>query len=206
MRLKDLTGQKFGRLTVIERAPNKGKKTMWRCKCDCGNETVVAGGNLTNGHIVSCGCYNDERRIEAHTKHGMSNKKMYATWLSRRRRCYDTRCPAYKNYGGRGITMCDRWRDDFGAFYEDVSKMPHYGEVGYTLERIDNNGNYCPENCCWATAKQQSNNRRSNVMIAYLGRTQTLGQWVEELGLNYKRTRKRIRDLNWSAERAFTTK
>lgn len=206
MKFIDLTGQKFGRLTVIERAQNKGKKTMWRCKCDCGNESIVAGGNLTNGHIVSCGCFNDKRRIEAHTKHGMSDDKMYSTWLSRRRRCYDTRCPAYENYGGRGIKMCDRWKEDYGAFYEDVSKLPHFGEVGYSLERIDNNGDYCPENCCWATAKQQSNNRRSNFMITYLGRTQTLGQWVDELGLNYKKTRKRIREYNWSVERAFTTK
>lgn len=206
MRFVDLSGQKFGRLTVIGRAQNKGNKTMWLCKCDCGNETVVAGGNLKNSHTQSCGCFGDESRVETHTTHGMSETKLYSTWLSRKRRCFSPEYPAYHNYGGRGISMCDEWKNDFGAFYRDVSKLPHFEEEGYSLERIDNDGDYEPSNCKWATHKEQANNRRSNILITYNNKKQTLKQWTDELGLDYKKIRRRITALHWTAERAFNTK
>ena len=205
MRFIDLTGQKFGRLTVIERAPSKGNRTMWLCRCDCDGKIVtVAGGNLKNGHTRSCGCLNDEKRSERKLQHGMSDTPLYETWLSRLRRCYVANCPTYHDYGARGIKVCERWHD-FSLFYNDVSKMPHFGEPGYSLDRVDNDGDYEPSNCRWATNKEQSNNRRSNIVIKYCGKEQTLKQWADELGLNYEKTRKRIRDRNWSVEKAFTT-
>ena len=156
----DLTGQKFGRLTVVERAKNKGKETMWLCVCDCGKTLIAQGNNLKSGHTKSCGCYNSEITTIRNYKHGKRKTTVYNTWNNMRRRCYEKANAKYPSYGGRGITVCDEWKNSFEAFYDDVSKLPHFGEKGYSLDRIDNDGNYEPTNVRWATAKQQANNRR----------------------------------------------
>lgn len=191
---KDLTGQKFGRLTVIERVPNKSKHTYWRCKCDCGNETVVAGYTLTHGLTRSCGCLNDELRVINNTKHGLRRSPLYAVWNSIKQRCFNSNNKRYKDYGGRGITMYPAWANDFQAFYDYVSTLPHFGEEGYTLDRIDNNGNYEPSNIRWATRKSQNRNKRNNLIVKYNGQDMPLIVASEksgvQLGTLYRRIQK----------------
>ena len=184
MKLKDLTGQKFGRLTVLEVVHKKPRKNggniyYWRCRCDCGNICVVTGKNLKNGNTRSCGCLHGQN-------HGLCHTKIYNTWHGIKRRCYGINRLDYKHYGGRGITMFPAWINDFQAFYDYVSKLPHFNEEGYTLDRIDNNGNYEPCNIRWADAKEQARNRCSNHIIEYNGEQMTLAEAAEKSGLDYR--------------------
>ncbi len=184
-KLKDLTGMKFGRLTVIERIENKNKKTCWRCRCDCGNEISVISTNLTQAHTQSCGCLHDETASKMHIKHALCHTKIYRTWASIKDRCLKPQNKSYKNYGGRGITMCPAWIDDFLAFCNYVSTLEHFGEEGYSLDRIDNDGNYEPGNLRWANRKTQGRNTRRNVSVEYEGVIITLSEAAELSGINY---------------------
>ena len=185
MRLVDLTGQKFGRLTVISRAENKGKETCWKCQCDCGNEVIVQGNNLKNGHTVSCGCFRREKTSESHKTHGMKGTSIHNTWSHIKARCFNPNSKHYKDYGGRGITMFPEWIDNFQAFYDYVSKLEHYGEDGYTLDRINNDGNYEPDNLRWADKKTQGRNTRRNIYVEYQGVMMCLKDAAELSGINY---------------------
>ena len=203
----DLKGKRFSRLTVIERVENNSRgNTMWRCKCDCGNEIVVRGSCLTSGNTKSCGCYRYDQTVSKNKTHGKSHTRIYVEWQNMKQRCFDPKDKSYPDYGGRGISICPEWVGEHGA----KNFISWAYENGYKddlqIDRIDNNGNYCPENCRWATKKEQANNRRSNILITYNGKTQTLKQWCEELGLDYFSTRQRIRRNHWSIEKAFTTK
>lgn len=157
-----MTGQRFGRYTVLKKMPWDGKThgALWLCKCDCGNERVVISSNLIRGNSTSCGCYSNEIANLKHLVHGLRKHPLYMTWADMKSRCYNEGTPAYKWYGARGITICDEWKDDFLSFYEHVTKLPFYGEPGRSLDRIDNDGNYEPGNVRWATAQEQVNNRR----------------------------------------------
>lgn len=182
---KNLSGRRFGRLLVIERMQNnKHGKSQWRCRCDCGNEVVVVAGNLLSGNTTSCGCYRSElvaKKNKLSTIHGESNTRIYQIWVNMRRRCNNPKCDAYPLYGGRGITVCDTWSKDFVAFQDWA--LSHGYQEDLTIDRIDNNKGYSPENCRWATVKEQNNNRSSNVFCVIDGMRKTLSQWAEYIGL-----------------------
>lgn len=179
--LHDLTGQRFGRLTVIERVENnKFGQTRWKCHCDCGTDKVIDAQSLISGKTQSCGCLN----LENHTTHQMAYTLIYRTWGSMKARCLNPNAPNYKNYGGRGIKICDEWQNDFQAFYDYVSQLEHYGEKGYTLDRINVNGNYEPNNLRWATAKEQRRNRRDNHIVEYKGVKMCLTDAAIKSGIN----------------------
>lgn len=197
--LKDLTGQKFALLTVINRVKNDAKgKAYWECLCDCGNTTVVSGSNLRNGAVKSCGCL---RHKEKNTHH-LSNTRLYRIWNAMIQRCNNQEHWAYKYYGKKGIKVCKEWENDFLAFYKWAIKNG-YSET-LTIDRIDNAKDYFPQNCRWVDRKTQSNNRIFCKMIEYNGKTQSLMQWCEELNLNYKRVHSRLYRLGWSFEKAIS--
>lgn len=162
-KIKCLKGQRFGRLVVLEQdGRDKNRNIKWKCRCDCGNIKTVLSGHLVSGRTKSCGCYMNEARIINNTTHGMSKTPLYNAWRGMLSRCLLKTSMSYKNYGGRGITVCDEWKDDFQSFYDYVSQLPHFGEKGYSLDRINNNGNYEPGNVKWSTRKEQANNRRTS--------------------------------------------
>lgn len=160
-----LIGKRFGKLTVIaEGGKDKHGRYLWVCRCDCGKTTrPINGNNLRQGETTSCGCWRREQTRKtgkAALKHGMSKTKIMHVWSSMKARCSNPNLRNYKNYGGRGIRVYRDWQDSFESFYAHVSQLPHYGEPGYSLDRINNDGNYEPGNVRWASAKVQANNRR----------------------------------------------
>ena len=205
--LKNLCGQKFGRLMVISRGdnhilPSGQSQTMWNCICDCGNTVKVNTGNLKSGRIVSCGCYNQEVRCSRnHRTHGDSETRLYNTWNKMKARCLRASNPSYHRYGGRGIKVCDEWKDNFETF-KDWALRSGYNDT-LTLDRIDVNGDYEPTNCRWTTIKVQENNRTDNVVVKYEGKSQTLAEWAEEYGLKYTTFYRRI-ERGWDFEDALT--
>lgn len=197
-KLIDLTDQKFGKLTVISRDKNGANGVArWKCICDCGNVSIVRGSNLKNGSVKSCGCLS---HISQNATHRQSNTTLYRKWRSMIYRCENPKNRAYKDYGGRGVTVCEEWHD-FLRFKEWVETTKPSGD--YSIDRIDNSKGYNPENCRWASSEEQANNRRSNVMIEYNGEIHNLMEWSVRLGFDYKRVHNRIHKLGWSFEKAI---
>ena len=197
-RLKDETGNVYGRLTVVARAANHRIYVRWDCVCQCGRRAVVRGVDLRLGHTQSCGCLARERG----RKHGHAGRivsREYQTWRDLRSRCNNPRCDHYGNYGGRGIRVCRRW-SKFENFLADMGPRPK----GMSLDRIDNAGNYEPGNCRWATDEEQSRNTRANVHLTFRGRTQCAADWADELGVKRSTLFSRI-SSGWSIERALMT-
>lgn len=205
----DLTGQRFGRLLVVEKdepfiTKSGQKQVRWLCQCDCGNTTSVSTAYLRNGKTKSCGCLQRDRAKEANTKHGDYKNRLYLIYKKMINRCTDEKTPCYKNYGGRGITVCDEWKNDYLAFKEWA--LSHGYSDDLSIDRIDVNGNYEPDNCRWADDFIQNNNTRRNVNITFNGETHSLSVWgrIKPNGLGYDTLRSRLRD-GWSIEKAFTT-
>lgn len=204
----DLKGQKFGRLTVLERAENtKANKSKWLCKCDCGNLRKVVGSNLKNGMTKSCGCLERELNIQRSTRHGLESTRICHVWRNIKARCQNPKNTSYKNYGGRGITICEEWLGENGlknfaqwAYENGYDENAEKGKC--TIDRIDNNKGYYPENCRWVDLHVQANNKRNNVLITYNGRTQTLEQWCKELNLSRSMVKHRY-ERGWSTNDLF---
>src|SRR5689334_18932234 len=175
---QDLTGRRFGRLVVSAYAG----KASWECVCDCGNTRRVLGKSLRGSNTQSCGCYMRERNSEAHRKHGKRDATEYRIWSLMKDRCLNKGGAAYKNWGGRGITICKSWVDSFEQFMAAMGPRPPGGE----LDRIDNDGPYEPSNCRWADRVTQANNKRNNVKIEVFGETRTVAQWAREYGISEK--------------------
>lgn len=179
---------------------DKRRKLYWLCRCDCGKEKIVRVDNLKNGGVKSCGCLN----IERSTKHGHAKNykksRTYQSWFNMVQRCTNSNGEKYPIYGGRGIKVCNRWRK-FKNFLEDMGERPREHQI----DRIDNDRNYCKNNCRWATLKQQARNKTNNHLITHDGKTQCLVEWAEDVEIPYKTLWRRVCDLNWSVRKALTT-
>lgn len=183
-KLIDLTGQRFGRLIVVKEAgrDNQGK-ALWLCKCDCGNSCIVRGEKLRCGETKSCGCYRREATGNQFRKYAQVNKRIYRIWKLMHKRCYNPHDPKYKNYGARGITICQEWIHNFLSFQTWALENGYAEHL--TIDRIDVNGPYSPSNCRWATCKVQSNNKTDNVILEYHGEAYTLSEWAQITGIKY---------------------
>lgn len=197
----DLTGQRFGRLYVIEITDQyQNTEVLWRCVCDCGTEKLIRGSHLRYGKTMSCGCLRREKG--RNQTHGKRQTRLYNTWVRLRDRCRNPKNKSYQNYGGRGITYCKEW-ERFEIFYEWA--MSNGYKDGLTIERIDNSKGYCPENCRWATIKEQARNRRTNHLLTYKGETKTITEWAEQYNMPPLTLRARVTRYHWPVEKAIET-
>lgn len=199
---EDLSGRRFGRLVAIRPVGRRvGRSNMnWECACDCGNVSSVSSSDLKSLHIQSCGCLRIERTREASITHGMRHTVEYHIWCCMKARCHNKHDSGYHNYGGRGITVCGRWKDSFVNFYNDMGPKPK----GMSLDRINNDGNYEPGNCRWATIREQANNTRVNRFVTVGEVTKTVAEWARLLGINYHTLYSRLYVSGWDASKVFS--
>lgn len=191
----DLTNKTFGWLTVLGLEEIRKSRTFWLCRCQCGELVVRRSDGLHDGSsCLKCKSLKQRNRM---TKHGETKSKLYQEWRGMKRRCLNPKSKFYHCYGGRGITICDEWVNDYECFRDYVTQLDNYGKDGYTLDRIDVNGNYEPNNVRWADIITQANNRRDTEQITFNGKTMTLKQWSREMGVRYSTLQNRKR-LGWS--------
>lgn len=189
--LVDLAGRRFGRLTVISRAENRGKQTAWNCKCDCGNDVVVMAGNLNKpNHTTSCGCYQKFRCSEANGTHRLSGARIYKIYNRMILRCYKTTHEHYEYYGGRGISVCEAWRKDKAKFFQWALANGYRDDL--TIDRIDCNGNYEPSNCRWIPFEEQARNRRNTFIIFVDGKDYSLPELSKLTGIKRETLYQRV--------------
>lgn len=188
--LKDITGQIFGRLTVLSRAPNIKNATSWECKCACGTTKVVRGQDLKSQLVVSCGCYHREASAKRAHKHGYGAAPLRNVWREMNARCYNPEAIGYKWYGARGITVCPEWRNSLESFVAWAETNGY--QKGLTLDRIDNDAEYSPANCRWVTRCEQSRNKSSNRLLVYKGSTLCITDLAKQVGLSVTGLRYRL--------------
>jgi hypothetical protein len=200
---KNRIGERIGRLTIIAFDGIRNKNAHWKCKCDCGEMLISCGCNLKKGHTISCGCYRKEMAKTSRPIHGhclrYSRTRTYYSWSGAKERCSRKKSKQFKNYGGRGIKMCRRWLNSFKNFLKDMGEKP----IGKSIDRINNNGDYKPSNCRWATQKEQTNNTRKNHFLKFRGKKMSISQWAEEIGMKENTLYLRIHK-GWSIESALT--
>lgn len=191
-------GETFGRLTVICQTSERNKRgdIIYRCQCQCGKEKLTTAVLLHGGHVKSCGCLRKD--VPNRLTHRMSETREYRIWAEMRKRCTNRNQKTFSYYGGRGIAVCDRW-SSFENFFKDMGKCP----AGFSIDRIDTNGNYEPSNCRWVDLKTQARNKRTNHLLTFNGKTQCISAWAEEIGIKRDTLKRRIY-LGWSTERALT--
>lgn len=201
-RVKDITGQTFGKLTVLafsEIRPKLG--AYWACHCECGRDTVHRGADLRQGRIISCGCHKAQRMREAATTHGLSHLPIFGRWCGMIQRCNDPNHVAYDRYGAKGITVCERWLS-FENFYADMGEPP---TAHHSIERRNGSLGYFKDNCYWATRSQQARNTSQNHLLTFRGKTQCVAAWADETGIKASVIRNRINRYGWTVDRALTT-
>ena len=189
MKHQDKIGKKFNRLTVLS-LEYRDEHYFAFCRCDCGTEKEVRFERVLINRIKSCGCLKRELNKAQFLTHNLSNTSEHRSWMSMRQRCLNPNEPRYKSYGGRGIKICDRWIESFENFLEDLGFKP---TLKHTLERKDVNGDYTPENCCWATNKEQSRNRQDTIYFEISGEKKSLIEWCEIYNVSYDRVRSRVK-------------
>lgn len=190
----NLIGSRFGKLRVVGPAPNVGRFTAWQCVCDCGTTSVVPSGALRSGNTKTCGCGRRQVNNKNNLQHGMIRTYTYRAWVRMRVRCRDKDNP---NYGRRGLTVCQQW-EDFKTFLHDMGEAP----VGRTLDRIDPNKGYAPDNCRWATQKEQSRNKRTTRYLEWRGQRKPFSDWADQFGISQWTIANRVR-LGWTPDRIF---
>ena len=208
----DLTGQRFGKLVVIERTENKGIEVRWLCKCDCGNQSIVASTRLKSGRTRSCGCLKGETAKKVMSTHKKTRTKIYNLYHLIKARCYKPYTNNFKDYGGRGITMCDEWlgKNGFINFYNWATNNGYKEEIlpngknKWTIDRIDVNGNYEPKNCRFVTNEEQAKNKRNTVYLTYNGETLTQNEWAKKLNIYAGAIQWRLKK-GWSVEETLST-
>lgn len=203
-RVPDLTGQQFGRWTVLQYA-GRGKhgEIQYKCRCQCGVERILRRSSLTSGNSKSCGCLSRDIARELNTSHGATGTRLYRIWAGIIQRCCNDRKPyEWEKYGGRGITVCDEWRKSFEAFQDWALSNGYRDEL--TIDRIDNDGPYCPGNCRWATIYEQNNNKRTSKYISFNGETGTLREFADKYGLAYSCLYARL-EHGWNISEALFT-
>ena len=203
MPIIDLTGQRFGRWVVLKKAPPRPQKggSYWVCQGDCGTVSEVYGKSLRKGSSSSCGCWRKEWASATNAIHGMCKTRLYRTWSHMMDRCYRPRTRNYQRYGGRNISVCDEWHSFLG--FAEWALNNGYSD-NLTIDRVDNNGNYCPQNCRWVDYTTQANNRSNNHLVSISGETKTIAEWSRIYGIDYSLIRQRMY-LGWDEEKAITT-
>ncbi len=199
---RDLTGQPFGRLADVKLLGRIKSQVFWLCRCQCGNEKPVSGMNLRTGNVQSCGCLQKERQRKASTTHGLSKTSEYRSYRCMLLRCFDSNHRNFHLYGGKGIIVCDRWRESFENFIADMGSAP---SRQHTIDRIDNAKGYEPGNCRWATRTEQMENCRFNRLINHEGKTLTVARWAELTGISREVLWHRVHKMKWLPHLALTT-
>lgn len=195
-------GERFGKLLIRQKHHVEEGRVYYLCDCDCGNTVIVQYSHLISGNTKSCGCLQKELTSKRFAKHNNSTHPLYGVWTMMKQRCYNHNNKSYKNYGARGIKVCDEWKNDFITFYNWAIENGY--KDGLTIDRLNVNEDYSPNNCAWVTQKIQQNNRRNNIVINYGGFSGTLSQWSVRTGIPYATLRKRIVELGWDYYEALS--
>jgi len=196
----NLIGKRFHRLLVIRSIGVKNRQRLWLCSCDCGNSKIISTAVWNTCTVKSCGCYRRDFARKQFTTHGQTGIPEYGIWKAMLRRCYNSHTKDFKDYGARGIRVCDAWRHSFQSFFKSLGRRP---SKRHSLERNRVNGNYTPKNCRWATSREQANNMRSNLLFTIGNRRQTLAAWVREYGVSYTMVCHRL-NRGWNIIKALT--